>query len=76
MLAFALWFGMLWPAVAPLTIGPGMTCDHVEALLGKPATFVFYGSINGGAQVGLYPQFGLTVCYAGGRVKTVCRHKE
>lgn len=75
MLAMTLWFGMLWPQIAPLLIVPGMTQEQVEAILGKPATFIASGSVNSEYWTSWYAGRGVTVYYTKGVVESVSRRK-
>ena len=77
MLAITLWFGLLWPAVAPLMITPGMTRAQVEAILGEtPGTFILSGPPADSSATFGYSNARLSITYSGGKVLSVIRHKQ
>jgi hypothetical protein len=81
MLAVALWFGLIWPQVAPLAIVPGMTKEQVEAILGEErvGSFVFIGSVNSDGpehERCTYRGGTLTVDYKRGKVESIDHHRK
>jgi hypothetical protein len=67
MLVAVLWFGLLWPQIAPMTIVPGMSRTQVEAILGEQADLAYVAAHGAGGPC-FYRNSNLTVLYNGNKV--------
>lgn len=77
MLTVAMWFGLIWPQIAPFTITPGMTMEQVEWIMGRSGdVFTATGAISNPSITHTYAQERITVCYRDGKVSSVIRHKK
>jgi hypothetical protein len=76
MLLLTMWFGLLWSEIAPFAITPGMTQEQVRAIVGRPGTFVFNGSVNSDKWTDWYAGRGFSVHYTNGVVESVSRQKQ
>jgi hypothetical protein len=77
MLILTMWFGLLWPSIAPLTVAPGMTSEQVEAIMGRSGDVsIATGAIDNLSVTHTYFQERITVCYRDGKVSKVLRHKK
>jgi hypothetical protein len=76
-LTIAMWFGLLWPQIAPLMITPGMTQEQVEAILGKPDGGIFISNYSRDAGwMTNYLGWGVRVQFQGEKVVSINRKRS
>jgi hypothetical protein len=71
----ALVLGLLGP-LAPPPVVPGMTREQVHTLLGEAHAVCITGAVSDPSITEAYCNWRITVCYRGGQVHSVFRHRK